>query len=413
MEFTVGNAAGLPSPGGPGGGGSTAAAKRRRSGWGEHICALHSPHSARTQPSLCRLRKLACDACDPPLPGEGEPRHWRCVIVLTGFAALLALPTTASAQADFYHGKTITLVVGSDITGEHDAAARLLARHLGRHIAGRPSIVVQNMPGASGIKSANYLYEMARRDGTVMAIFNKSLPLAQATGAANANFKAEKFNWIGRIDQANNLVVVAARTGVKTIADATRKEVLMGSLGAGGPMSTYPLLLNNVFGTRFKLVQGYAGAQIVDLAIDRGEVDGRGSYNWRDLRVKRANWLKENKVNILVQVGLEREADLAAVPTLVDLARSDLERKVFTFVSSDIPIGKSFVMPQAVPPERVETIRRAFEATMSDPEFLADAKASEADVNLIPGTQIHALVRAIVLTPAEVVRTAQDWMAAK
>ena len=332
---------------------------------------------------------------------------------LVAIVLAAAFPAIASAQPDFYRGKSITLVVGSDITGEHDAAARLLARHLGRHIAGRPSIVVQNMPGASGIKSANYLYELARRDGTVMAIFNKSLPLAQATGAANAKFKAEELNWIGSMDHSNNLVVVAARTGVKTIADATRKEVLMGSLGAGGPMSTYPLLLNNAFGTRFKLVQGYAGGQIVDLAIDRGEVDGRGSYNWRDLRVKRANWLKENKLNILVQVGLEREAELAEVPLLVDLARSDFEREVFTFVSADIPIGKSFVMPQAVPRERVETIRRAFEATMSDPEFLVDAKASEADVHLIPGMQVHALVRGIVTTPAEVIRTAQDWMAPK
>jgi tripartite-type tricarboxylate transporter receptor subunit TctC len=326
---------------------------------------------------------------------------------------LLAFPTAASAQSDFYRGKTITLVVGSDITGEHDAAARLLSRHLGRHIPGRPAIVVQNMPGASGIKSANYLYELARRDGTVMATFNKSMPLYQATGMANANYKAEEFNWIGSMDHANMLVMVAARTGVKTIADATRKEVLMGSIGAGGTMSTYPLLLNNALGTKFKLVQGYAGGQIVDLAMDRGEVDGRGSYNWRDLRVKRAGWLKEGKINILVQIGLEREGDLPDVPALVELARNDFERRVFTFVASDIPIGKSFVMPPAVPDERVALIRKAFETTMADPEFIADARASEADVHLIPGAQIQQLVRAIVTTPADIIKTAQDWMTAK
>jgi tripartite-type tricarboxylate transporter receptor subunit TctC len=352
----------------------------------------------------------------PPLEGEGgSTRHMPRVIICAAFATIFigALPTAASAQAEFYRGKSITLVVGSDITGEHDAAARLLSRHLGRHIPGRPSIVVQNMPGASGIKSANYLYEIARRDGTVIATFNKSMPLYQATGMANTNYKSEEFNWIGSMDHANMLVVVAARTGVQTIADATRKEVLMGSIGAGGTMSTYPLLLNNAFGTKFRLVQGYAGGQIVDLAMDRGEVDGRGSYNWRDLRVKRANWLKEKKVNILVQFGLEREADLPEVPLLVELARNDRERKVLTFVSSDIPIGKSFVMPPAVPADRVEAIRKAFEATMKDPDFLADATAAEADVHLIPGAQVQTLVREIVATPAEIVRTAQDWMTAK
>jgi tripartite-type tricarboxylate transporter receptor subunit TctC len=337
-------------------------------------------------------------------------RLWASLAVAT-FAA--AFPAAASAQPDFYRGKTITLVVGSDITGEHDAAARLLARHLGQHIPGRPTFVVQNMPGASGIKSANYLYELARRDGTVMGIFNKALPLAQATGAANANFKAEEMSWIGGMDHSNVVVVVAARTGVKTIADASRREVLMGSIGAGGTMSTYPLLLNNALGTKFKLVQGYAGGQIVDLAIDRGEVDGRGSYNWRDLRVKRPNWLKEQKINILVQFGLEPEPELAGVPMLIALARNDLERKVFTFVSSDIPIGKSFVMPPAVPAERVEVVRGAFAAMTQDPEFLADAKAADSDVHLIPGAQIQALVRQIVTTPGDIIRTAQDWMSAK
>lgn len=337
-------------------------------------------------------------------------RLWASLAVAT-FAA--AFPAAASAQPDFYRGKTITLVVGSDITGEHDAAARLLARHLGQHIPGRPTFVVQNMPGASGIKSANYLYELARRDGTVMGIFNKALPLAQATGAANANFKAEEMSWIGGMDHSNVVVVVAARTGVKTIVDASRREVLMGSIGAGGTMSTYPLLLNNALGTKFKLVQGYAGGQIVDLAIDRGEVDGRGSYNWRDLRVKRPNWLKEQKINILVQFGLEPEPELAGVPMLIALARNDLERKVFTFVSSDIPIGKSFVMPPAVPAERVEVVRGAFAAMTQDPEFLADAKAADSDVHLIPGAQIQALVRQIVTTPGDIIRTAQDWMSAK
>jgi tripartite-type tricarboxylate transporter receptor subunit TctC len=338
------------------------------------------------------------------------------LLALIGCGTLVSVTEeTASAQSveDFYRGKTLTVVVGSDITGEHDAAARLLSRHLSKYIPGRPAIIVQNMPGASGIKSANYLYEMARRDGTILATFNKSMPTYQATGMSNTNYKAEEFHWIGSMDHSNVVVIVAARTGVKTIADATRIEVAMGSIGAGGTMSTYPLLLNNTLGTRFKLVQGYAGGQIVDLALERGEVDGRGSYTWRDLRVKRANWLKDKKVNVLVQFGLQREHELADAPTLIELARNDTERAVFNFVSSDIPIGKSLVMPPQVPPERVAAVRRAFDATMRDPEFIADAKASDADVEPIPGEEIQSLVKRIIATPKEVIKTAQDWMTAR
>src|SRR3954471_714753 len=338
------------------------------------------------------------------------------LLMLIGCGSLISIVLeAASAQQvhDFYRGKTLTIVVGSDITGEHDAAARLLSRHLSKYIPGRPAIIVQNMPGASGIKSANYLYEMARRDGTILATFNKSMPTYQATGMSNANYKAEEFNWIGSMDHSNVVVIVAARTGVKTIADATRIEVAMGSIGAGGTMSTYPLLLNNTLGTRFKLGQGYAGGQIVDLALERGEVDGRGSYTWRDLRVKRANWLKDKKVNVLVQFGLQREHDLADAPMLIELARNDTERAVFEFVSSDIPIGKSLVMPPQVPTERVETVRRAFDATMKDSEFIADAKASDADVEPIPGEEIQSLVKRIIATPKEVIKTAQDWMTAR
>jgi tripartite-type tricarboxylate transporter receptor subunit TctC len=334
------------------------------------------------------------------------------LLTLIGWGPLISIALeAASAQPvhDFYRGKTLTIVVGSDITGEHDAAARLLSRHLSKYIPGRPAIIVQNMPGASGIKSANYLYEMARRDGTILATFNKSMPTYQATGMSNTNYKAEEFNWIGSMDHSNVVVIVAARTGVKTIADATRIEVAMGSIGAGGTMSTYPLLLNNTLGTRFKLVQGYAGGQIVDLALERGEVDGRGSYTWRDLRVKRANWLKDKKVNVLVQFGLQREHELADAPTLIELARNDTERAVFNFVSSDIPIGKSLVMP----PERVAAVRRAFDATMRDPEFIADAKASDADVEPIQGEEIQSLVKRIIATPKEVIKTAQDWMTAR
>jgi tripartite-type tricarboxylate transporter receptor subunit TctC len=322
-------------------------------------------------------------------------------------------PVDAQSVEDFYRGKSLKLVVGSDATGEYDATARLLARHLGKHIPGRPNIIVQNMPGASGIKAANYLYSIAGRDGAVMATFNQGMPVYEATRMANTNFKTAEFNWIGTLTHSNTLVVVAARTGVKTIEDATKREVTMGSIGAGGTMSTHPILLNNALGTKFKLVVGYAGGQLVDMAIERGEVDGRGTYTWVDMKAKRAQWLRDKSVNILVQVGMEREPDLPHVPTLIDLARNDTERAVFTFISSDRPIGKSYVMPPQVPADRVEAIRKAFMATMNDRDFVADAKAKETEVHPIAGAELQHLVEKIVSTPPDIVQLAEQWMSEK
>jgi tripartite-type tricarboxylate transporter receptor subunit TctC len=330
-------------------------------------------------------------------------------------AMAVAVPATASAQSveEFYRGKTLKLVVGSDVTGEYDATARLLVRHLSKHVPGHPAIIIQNMPGASGIKSANYLYAIAPRDGSVLATFNKSMPLYEITRMSNTNYKSDEFNWIGSLTHSNNLVVVAARTGVKSVQDATSREVTMGSIGAGGTMSTYPLILNHALATRFKLVQGYAGGQLVDLAIERGEVDGRGSYTWVDLKAKRPHWLRDKAVNILVQFGLEREPDLAGVPLPVDLGRNERERGAFTFLSSDIPIGKPFVLPPQVPADRVAALRRAFDDTMKDPDFLADAAAMETEVKPIPGVELQALVKKIVTTSPAIVKIAEAWMSDK
>jgi tripartite-type tricarboxylate transporter receptor subunit TctC len=332
-----------------------------------------------------------------------------CALAAWGWNA----PTARSAPAtpeEFYRRNTIVLLVGTDASGEYDAMARLLMRHLSKHIPGNPNIVVENMPGASGIKAANYLYAAAPRDGSMMAIFNKSMPFYQVTKVPNTNYKSDEFNWIGTFTRSNNLVTVMARTGVKTVQDATRKEITMGSLGAGGTMSTYPLLLNHEFGTKFKLVQGYVGAQLVDLAMARGEVDGRGSYTWSDLKAAHADWIRDQTINVLVQFGYEREPDLPDVPTLIDLGRNDGERAVFRFVSSDIPIGRPFLMPPDVPMDRVEALRKAFGETVKDPEFLVDAKTVKVDVTPVSGADLQKIVTGIISTPSDIVQAAEQLM---
>jgi len=332
------------------------------------------------------------------------------IVVLAG----LASPDNAPAQTadDFYRGKTLRLVVGSDVSGEYDATARLLARHLPNHVPGHPSIIVQNMPGASGIKSANYLYAIAPRDGTTLATFNKSTPLAEVTRMSNANYKSAEFNWLGSLTHSNSLVVVAARTGIKTLHDATLREVTIGSIGAGGTMSLYPLILDHALGAKFKLVQGYAGGQLVDLAMERGEVDGRGTYTWADMKATRPDWISNKTVNILVQFGLEREPDLPDIPLPVELGRDDDQRAALAFLSSDIPIGKSFVLPPQVPPERVALMRRAFMESMKDAELLADAKASGIEIKPIAGVELQAMVQKIIGTPPTIVNVAERWMTA-
>ena len=334
-------------------------------------------------------------------------------LLLTGLLATASTQAAAQGVADFYRGKVLTIIAGTDATGEYDANARLFSRHLGRHIPGNPSIIIQNMPGASGITAANYLYTIAAKDGAVMGTFNKSMPLYQMTGMPNTKFKAQDFNWIGSRDHANNLVVVATRTGIRTIDDATKKQATMGSIGIGGTMSTYPLILNNTIGTKFKLVQGYAGGQLVDLAVERGEVDGRGSYDWKDLKTKRSDWLRDRKVTILVQFGLVREADLPDVPTPPELARNEREKAALEFLSADIMMGKPLMMPPGVPAERVEAMRKAFDETVRDPLFLADAKAIDADVNPIRGVELQGTVAKMVNTPADILELAKGLMVEK
>ena len=333
-------------------------------------------------------------------------------LVITAIALLISTDVNAAEPdiADFYKRTPLTIVVGSDVTGDYDAAARLLSRHLGRHVPGNPSVVVQNMPGASGIKAANWLYAVAPRDGSVIGTFNKSMPFYEVTGTVNANYKSIRFNWIGSSTWSNNLVVVTARTGIKTVEDAKQRAVTMGSIGAGGTMSTYPLMLNNTIGTKFKLVQGYAGGQMVDLAMERGEVDGRGSYTWADLKWRRADWLKQGKLNVLVQFGLERESDLPNVPIPGELARDEHERAAFTFISADIAVGKSYALPPGAPRERVDALRRAFDETMKDPDFIADAKSVDAEVKPKSGAQLQAVVAAIIATPPDILELSKKLM---
>ena len=279
-----------------------------------------------------------------------------------------------------------------------------------KYIPGKPTIVVKNMVGASGIKAANYLYAIAAQDGSVMGCFNKSMPLYEASKLQGVEFKSAELGWIGSMSHTNSLVVTWQNSPVKTIVDAQRMEAKIGAVGLSGTMAGYPFLLNASLGTKFKIIAGYTGSAAVNLAMERGEVDGRGTYSWDFFKADNRDWKTNPRMNFIVQIGLEKEADLPDVPLLTDLARNDQQRAVFELISIDSMIARPFVMPPHTPQDRLAAIRAAFDKTMKDPDFLKDAEKMQSNVAPIDGEQVAELVRKIVSTPADVVDTANLWL---
>jgi hypothetical protein len=276
-------------------------------------------------------------------------------------AALLASAsaTMTAAQtgdtATFYAGKQIKLIVGTGPGGGYDIYGRLLARHMGRHIPGAPNILIVNMPGAASLTAANYLGNVAPRDGTEMLMVVQSLPLQQVAGNAKARFDLARYNWIGNMSDAANTVLSWGTSGVANFNDARSKELVMGSTTPASLGGIYPAIMNRVLGTKFKIIHGYESGDAIDLALERGEVTGRAGISWSALKAYRANWLREKQINIFAQVGLRRASDLDA-PLLVDLATNDADRDILRFYSSLNAVGKQGLELSALPGEGVQEI---------------------------------------------------------
>jgi tripartite-type tricarboxylate transporter receptor subunit TctC len=316
---------------------------------------------------------------------------------------LLAVwPSAALSQKtveDFYRGKKIDLIIGYSSGGTYDLYARLIARHLGNYIPGKPLIVPRNMPGAGSRAAATWVYNVAPRDGTVLATADQSLSLQQAAGDKRMNFDTTKFIYIGNPNIENNTTATWHASGVKTIEDAKRREVTMGATG-GSTSSQYPKAMNALLGTKFRIILGYPGGNDINLAMERGEVDGRGSNSWQSWKATRANWIAEKKINILVQIGLKKAADLPDVPLLMDLASNPEDRELLRLLSASTHIGRPVFTTPDVPAERVEALRRAFGAMVSDPAFLAQAKKENFEIDAVSGEALQKLVAEVVAMPA-------------
>jgi tripartite-type tricarboxylate transporter receptor subunit TctC len=317
--------------------------------------------------------------------------------------ACVALAASAQAQ-DYYKGKTIRIVVGSPPGGGYDAYARLVGHHLANFIPGKPAVIVSNMQGASGTKATSYIYGIAPKDGTVIATFNKSMPVYQALGQTEIAFKTELLSWIGSVSQTADVLAVWHTTGIKSMAEAKRHEVIMGSDSASGTMTTYPALLNATLGTKFRIVQGYAGSTAVNLAMERGEVQGRGANPWSSWKATKPDWVRDKSIVPLMQVGFKKEPDLPDVPTLIDLAENDEQKTMFSFISASVAIERPFAGPPGMAPEVLTILRNAFNQMMKDPAFLAEAARSQMDVDPHTGEEVTKIVADIIATPPAIVQ---------
>jgi tripartite-type tricarboxylate transporter receptor subunit TctC len=274
-------------------------------------------------------------------------------------------------------------------------------------------VIVSNMPGASGTKAASYLYGIAPKDGTVIATFNKSMPVSQALGEFDVPFKTEEMAWIGSLSQSPDIVTVWHTAGVKTIEEAKKREVVMGSDSPSGTMTTYPTLLNATIGTKFRIVQGYAGSNAVNFAMEQGEVQGRGNNPWASWKTTRPDWVKNKLIIPLVQVTTEKDPDLPDVPRLVDLAQNDEQKMMFQFLSASAPIERPFAAPPGTPKEAVDILRSAFDQMVKDKDFIAEAEKQQMELSPRSGAEVAKIVASIVSTPPAIVQKVKDITAPK
>jgi tripartite-type tricarboxylate transporter receptor subunit TctC len=319
------------------------------------------------------------------------------------FAAATSLPVHAQGVADFYRGKTVTLIVGYSSGGGYDTYARVLARHIGKHIPGQPAVVVQNMPGAGSMRSANYLFNVAPKDGTAIGMFGRGIAIEPLIGSSPAQFEAAKFLWLGSGTEEAATVVTWAAKGIKTWADMLSKPFTVGGEGTGSDPDVYALMLKNVFGVKLRLVSGYPGTAEMALAIERGEVDGRASWSWSSLKSFKPDWIVGKKIDLPVQLNLAASPDLPGVPLISDFATSERQRQIVKLVVSRQTMGRPFMAPPGLPDDRKAALRAAFDATMKDPEFLAEAKVRGQEVNPVSGEAIDRLLTELYAAPADVV----------
>jgi tripartite-type tricarboxylate transporter receptor subunit TctC len=331
----------------------------------------------------------------------------RFPVLVASLGVLLFWPAVVFAQTagGFYKGKTLTLIVSDAAGGGYDIMARTVAKYLPSHLPGSPRIIVQNMPGAGGIVAMNYLYTTAPKDGTMIAAVDNNTPVEPLLGTPEAKYEATRFNWLGSPTIETGLVIVWHTAPVNSVDDLRKHEISVGSSGANSTPSFYARLINATLGTRMRIVVGYTGQTDVYLAMERGEVDGFPSMFFNTLNATRPNWRTEKKVKVLLQFGLEREPSLPNVPSALDLASKPEDKLLLKAGLAEVALGRPYLMPPNVPPDRVAVMRKAMFETFTDPGFLAETNRMNLGVHSPrTGEQLQQTIEEAYRTPPEIVR---------
>jgi tripartite-type tricarboxylate transporter receptor subunit TctC len=325
--------------------------------------------------------------------------------------ALVAFLSGGCANADgsFFQGKTITITTSAGPGGVHDLVARELALYMGKYLDGHPRFVVQNMPGGGDVVATNYMYAIAPRDGTSIAVVSDSIPLHQVIDGHDAHYDSSKFNWIGSIGPANDVVFAWRSAGVATVVDLEKKGLVLGGTGPGSNLVIIPTVMNNVLGTKFKIVIGYKSSNDLFFAMQRGEIQARdGSYG--SVASSYPSWIKDGKIVFLAQDGFVRDKNLRDVPLLIELAKSSEERAVLELISSPAALGEPYLAPPGVPADRLEMLRAAFAETMRDKGFQTDMKKLRLEVDPITGEDLGKIVDKTVGAAPDVIERARSAM---
>ncbi len=358
----------------------------------------------RTCPRHPRLSWMATSwqpGSSPGMTGRGFGILATALVI--GIAS--TLPARAQSVEEFYKGKSISMLIGFSAGGGYDLYARHLARHMSKHIPGNPTIVPQNMAGAGSLRAANFIYSAAPKDGTAFGTFARTTginPLLES----GATFDGTKFGWIGSVTNDISTCVTWHTTPVKTWADFLEKPMTLGGQGPSSEPDIFAKLYKNVFGAKIKLVAGYPGTNEISLAMERGEVDGLCGLSVSTLKTRHGAWLRDNRVNVLVQAAFKKSPDLPDVPLVVDQTKDQEKLQIFKMFLAAQEMARPFAAPPGVPADRLNALRAAFDATMKDPEYLAEAKKSRIDVNPVSGAEIDKLLAELYATPKDVIKKA-------
>lgn len=334
-----------------------------------------------------------------------------CLPVAAALSLALTRFAAANGVEDFYRGRTLTVLISYSVGGGYDLYARLLAHYLGRHIPGNPNVVPQNMPGAGGLRAANYLFSAAPKDGSMIGTFSRSIPTMPLVTPQDAHFDGRKFSWIGSMSSDTSLCLTGAKSKVKTFHDMLTMPVVMGGQFAAADSDIYAHLYKNMFGAKIKLVSGYPGTNDITLAMERGEVDGICGLSWGTLKVAHPDWIKNKSVNLLVQAALQKDPELQDVPLALDLIDDPQKKQILYINFAPQQIGRSFAAPPGIPADRKAALGKAFDETLKDPALVAEAAKEKMDIAPMNGREVGELLDKLYAIPPDVIAKASKAIA--